>query len=207
MSRSIRRFATSGLTAAFAILLAASCDSPAAVRTGALSLSLTDAPGDVVTAVITIEQIYLQPGNDSTGSRFVISDEVVTTDLLTLVGTTQELVDSLQVPVGTYGQLRFVISGGYIEVEQAGGGTLIYASSPTYAGLPAGAVVAGTLQMPSYASSGLKVTLPAGAIVITDDGFAQWVVDFDVSQSFGQAAGGSGNWVMTPVVHAVVPTP
>ena len=207
MPRSIRRFATSGLTAALAILLAASCDSPSSPRTGALSLSLTDAPGDLVTAVVTIDQIYLQPGNDSTGGRFVIRDEDLTTDLLTLVGTTQALVDSLQVPAGTYGQLRFVITGGYIEVEQAGGGTLIYASSPTYAGLPAGAVVAGTLHMPSYASSGLKVTLPSGTIVIAEGGFVQWVVDFDVSLSFGQAAGGSGNWVMTPVVHAVIPTP
>jgi hypothetical protein len=204
---SIRRFASSGLAAAFVVLLAASCDSPDAARTGALSLSLTDAPGDVVTAVITIDQIYLQPGTDEDGSRFVISDEQVTTDLLTLVGRTQLLVDSLQVPVGSYGQLRFVISGGYIEVEQAGGGTSIYASSPTYAGLPEGAVVAGSLTMPSYAQSGLKVTLSAGAIVIPEDGFVLWVVDFDVSQSFGQAAGGSGNWVMTPVVHAVVPTP
>lgn len=207
MSRSIRRFATSGLTTALAVLLAASCDSPAAVRTGALSLSLTDAPGDIVTAVVTIDQIYLQPGNDSTESRFILRDEDLTTDLLTLVGTTQVLIDSLAVPVGSYGQLRFVISGGYIEVEQAGGGTSIYATSPTYAGLPVGAVVAGNLQMPSFAQSGLKVTLPAGAILITDDGFVTMVLDFDVSQSFGQAAGGSGNWVMTPVVHAVVPAP
>lgn len=137
----------------------------------------------------------------------MLRDEDLTTDLLTLVGTTQALIDSMAVPVGTYGQLRFVISGGYIEVENTGGTTSIYASSPTYAGLPAGAVVAGQLQMPSYAQSGLKVTLPAGAIVITEDDLVILTIDFDVSQSFGQAAGGSGNWVMSPVVRAVVPAP
>ena len=207
MSRSVRRLTTSGLTAALAILVAASCDSPTNEGTGALSLELTDAPGDVLTAVVTVDQIYLQPGNDSTGSRLVLRDDDFTADLLTLVGTTASLIDSLPVPVGSYSQLRFVISGGYIAAEKVGGGTSIYATSATYAGLPPGAVVDGTLHKPSYAHSGLKVTLPAGAIVINENGFVVITIDFDVGQSFGQAAGGSGNWVMTPVVHAVVPAP
>ena len=52
------------------------------------------------------------------------------------------------VPPGTYTQLRFVITGGYIDV-----GGVIYASSPDYEGLPE-ATVGGKLQMPSYAPPG-----------------------------------------------------
>jgi hypothetical protein len=104
------------------------------------------------------------------------------------------------VPAGTYGQLRFVITGGYIEVDNGDGTTSIYASSPTYAGLPSGATVAGPLQMPSFATSGLKVNLPGGAVTI---GSEQKIVlvDFDVSQSYGKEAG-SGKWVMSPVMKA-----
>jgi hypothetical protein len=103
------------------------------------------------------------------------------------------------VPTGTYSQLRFVITGGYIEVPQPGGGTIVYASSPTYEGLPEGAVVGGTLQMPSYAQSGLKIDL--GSLNVGTNAKVV-VVDFDVAQSFGHVAGGSGMWVMHPVCTA-----
>jgi len=93
------------------------------------------------------------------------------------------------------------------QVEGEAGATTIYASSPDYAGLPAGAVVGGTLVMPSLAQSGLKVNLPDDAVVIGEDEVVTLVVDFDVAQSFGQMAGGSGSWVMTPVLHAFVPVP
>jgi hypothetical protein len=67
--------------------------------------------------------------------------------------------------------------------------------------LPSGARVAGELQMPSLAQSGLKVDLPGGAIRIEGDQRIL-LVDFDVAQSLGHVAGGSGRWVMHPVVHA-----
>jgi len=105
------------------------------------------------------------------------------------------------VPAGRYAQLRFVVTGAYIAVENADGGTSIYASSPDYAGLPSGAVVAGALQMPSFGESGLKVDLPDGSVTI---GSSEKIllVDFNVAQSFGQVAGASGQWTMHPVVKA-----
>ena len=206
MFPSLRRAVGAPVLAAALLVLTASCESNA-VRYGQVSLGLTDAPGDVLQAVVTIEQIYVQPGGDSGASRFVIRDTPFTTDLLTLVDSTAVLLEDVDVPVGSYGQLRFVISGGFIAVEQPGGDTAIYASSPTYAGLPEGVVVTGQLQMPSYAQSGLKVQLPSSAIVIVEDSLVVITVDFDVAQSFGQAAGGSGTWVMTPVVHALPPEP
>lgn len=158
-----------------------------------VSVLLTDAPGDVVSAVVTIDEIYLQ----GEGGRTVLRDEPVTTDLVTLANDVAELVDGVEVPAGLYQELRFVISGGYIVVEEEGGEAL-YASSEDYEGLPAGAVVDGSLQMPSYGASGLKVKFDGGL----DVSGSQYVVlvDFDVAQSFGHAAGGDG-WVMSPVVQ------
>jgi hypothetical protein len=189
--------------AAALMLGAASCDGATGLRTGDITVQLTDAPGDVLKAVVTIERIYLQPGDDSTelSGRVILRDEPITIDLLTLVDSLHPLITEMAVPAQTYGQLRFVISGGFIEVETAGG-TEIYASSPSYAGLPAGSTIAGSLIMPSWAQSGLKVQLPGDAVTVDVNGLLVLVVDFDVAQSFGAAAGMSGNWVMTPVIIA-----
>lgn len=201
----LRRTVGAALTFALATLAVASCDSATEVSTGELSVLLTDAPGDVVAAVVTIDRIYLQGAETGEDGRIILREDDVTTDLLTLVGTTQSLIEDAEIPEGSYGQLRFVISGAYIEVEGEAGATTLYASSPTYAGLPAGATVGGSLQMPSLAQSGLKVNLPGDALVIDADGKVTLVVDFDVAQSFGQAAGGSGRWVMTPVLQGSIP--
>ena len=176
-------------------------DDPAGSNSSQLSILLTDAPGDLKTAVVTISQIYLQGSEKEESSRVVLSNTVTTTDLLTLTNSTTTLVQDAVVPAGSYSQLRFVITGGYVEVENSDGSTSIYASSPSYEGLPAGAQVAGTLQMPSFAQTGIKVNLPGGAVSITGEQKVL-LVDFDVSQSFGQQAGQSGRWVMTPVLEA-----
>lgn len=205
MFSSLRRAAAAVLTGALVVVGAASCESSTGLRTGQISLLLTDAPGDVVTAVVTIEQIYLQGSDSDNSERVILRNTPFTTDLLTLVDSTVVLLEDVTVPARSYGQLRFVISGGYIEVENADASTTIYASSPTYAALPEGAVVGGSLQMPSFAQSGLKVNLPNDAVVILEDETVVLLVDFDVAQSFGQAAGASGMWVMTPVLNATVP--
>ena len=181
------------------------CADSTAPGTGSMTILLTDAPGDFKKAVVTISQIYLQGGEGEDappGGRVVLRDEEWTGDLLTLANETAALVEDATVPAGRYEQLRFVITGGYIEVENADGSTSVYASSPTYAGLPAGTTVDGPLQMPSFAETGIKVNLPDGGIVISGDQKIL-LVDFDVSQSFGQQAGLSGMWVMHPVVTAI----
>lgn len=194
----IRAFTT--LLLGSLLLGAAGCDSTSP-ESGSVSIKLTDAPGDFVKAVVTIDQIYLQAGENADGDRVVLRDEDVTVDLLTLANATADLVSDAQVPGGTYSQLRFVITGAYIEVEDATGGTSIYASSPTYPGLPAGSPVDGTLTMPSFAQTGIKVNLPGGAVELEGE-TKVLLVDFDVSRSFGQQAGTSGMWVMSPVLDA-----
>ncbi|HEX8908088.1 MAG TPA: DUF4382 domain-containing protein [Anaeromyxobacteraceae bacterium] len=161
-------------------------------QTGKVSLLLKDAPANFSAAVVTISEIDLV----GSGGTTVLSTTKTTTNLLNLANDTAKLVDGVDVPVGTYTQLRFVITGGYIDV-----GGVIYASSPTYEGLPQGATVGGELRMPSYGQSGLKVDLPGGAVTVGTAGKVL-LVDFNVSQSFGQDAGASGAWVMHPVMQA-----
>jgi hypothetical protein len=182
-------------------LSACAADGSSAPGTSKVSILLTDAPGDVKKAVVTISQIYLQGSDDEQSGRVVLLNTPVTTDLLTLANSTAELVNDAVVPAGTYSQLRFVVTGGYIEVDDGHGGTSIYASSPDYAGLPAGAPVAGQLKMPSYAQTGIKVNLPDGGFHVSGEQKVL-LVDFDVARSFGHQAGASGMWVMTPVLTA-----
>jgi hypothetical protein len=192
----LRPFIAAAAIALGAIAPLTSCSDSTSAGNAKLSILLTDAPGDVKAAVVTIDEIYLQGSG-----RVVLMDQPVTTDLLTLANSTADLVKDAVVPAGSYGQLRFVVSGAYIEVENGDGTTSIYATSPDYAGLPAGAQVAGTLQTPSFDQSGLKVNLPDGALHLAAEEKIL-LVDFDVSQSFGHEAGGSGSWVMHPVLKA-----
>jgi hypothetical protein len=178
------------------LVASAGCSDGAGNGEARLSLRLTDAPGDVRAAVVTISEIYLQ----GEGGRLTLMDEPVTTDLAELANTTATLVDEAIVPEGTYGELRFVVTGGYIEVDGAAEGTTeIFASSPDYEGLPDGVVPDGELHMPSLGSSGLKVKLEGDRLEVAGDAKIV-LVDFDVAQSFGKEAGGSGRWVMSPVV-------
>ncbi len=164
-----------------------------------VTIKLTDAPGDYRRAVVTISEVELL--GEGENNRVTLLNEARTTDLITLANDTADLVKDAVVPAGTYKELRFVITGAFIEVEQADGSTKIFASSPDYAGLPAGAQVAGSLQMPSYGSSGLKVKL---AEPVTVEGEQKVIlVDFDVAQSFGHTGGaGSDKWIMSPVIKA-----
>ena len=159
-----------------------------------VTIKLTDAPGDFKAAVVTISEVYLQ----GEGGRVVLSTEATTTNLITLANDTQDIVKDAIVPEGRYSELRFVISGAYIEVEQDDGSTLIYATSNDYAGLPEGATVAGTLQTPSFSSSGVKVKLDGDVEVAGEQKVI--LVDFDVSQSFGKERGQGDKWVMKPVI-------
>ena len=191
------------LAAAAALLLGAgaACSDSTGADSGRLSIKLTDAPGDFRRAVVTIERVYLQ-GSDDEGDedgRVILLDVPRTIDLLTLADSVDDLVTDAIVPSGTYHQLRFVISGAFIEVEQEDGSTRVYAT-PGYAAVPEGRNVSGHLQTPSFASSGLKVKLPGDQVRIEGDQKIL-LVDFDVSRSFGHEAG-EDRWVMHPVLEA-----
>lgn len=146
-------------------------------------------------AVVTIDEIYLQPAEGSDTSRFVLRDKPITTDLLTLARDTATLVEGALVPAGRYSELRFVISGAYIDVVGEG----LFAT-PDYDAVPPDTAVIGTLKTPSFDTSGLKVKLPSDDLFDGSGLHPIVLARFDVAESFGHAAG--SGWVMHPVIQA-----
>lgn len=191
----MRRIGLLGLLALTGALVA--CDSSVgAPETARVTIMLTDAPGELTQAVVTISQIYLQgseSGDDENG-RVILSEDVITTDLLTLANDVQTIVDGVTIAAGTYGQLRFVIEGAYIVVEGETG-DLVYAT-PGYAEAPE--QVDGVLMCPSCGTSGIKVNL--NGVLTLDTDSESLLVDFDVAESFGHDTATSGMWVLNPTL-------
>ncbi|HUF13633.1 MAG TPA: DUF4382 domain-containing protein [Longimicrobiales bacterium] len=180
-----------------ALALGACDDSATGNGEGSFTLLLTDAPGDFDKAVVTIERIELiGDASDEVGGALLLRDEPWSGNLLELQNEVATLIENAPVAAGTYQQLRLIISGGCIEVETETGSD-IFASTGYAACGPAD----GSLVMPSFEETGLKIDLPGGGIQITS---SQKIVllDFVVSESFGQQAGMSGSWVMHPVIRA-----
>jgi hypothetical protein len=168
------------------------CDSGADPAFGSVTILLTDAPGELSEAWVTITDIYLQGQageSDPAATRvYLLQDGEETHELLDLANTVVKLVGGEMVPTGRYGQLRVVMSGGCVVADG-----VVYASSDSYVEC---GDRHGTLQMPSFAQTGAKVLLHG--LTVTG-GQNVVVLDFDVARSF--AAGASGNYVLTPVIH------
>jgi len=182
------------IAAAAAALVAfgSACDSGTS-ETTSLSILLKDAPDNIKSAVVTIDEVNLV-GSDGV---VVLTGDPTTVDLLTLATDALDLVTDVSIPSGSYQQLRFVISGGYIEVDNGDGTSTFYASEG-YDELPDGVTATGELQMPSFAQSGLKVNMAEGSLELSGDQEIL-LVDFDVRQSFGHEAA-ANRWVMHPVI-------
>jgi len=166
---------------------------PSQPRTLATAVEATPVACPFQAAAITIDEIYLQ-GEEG---RTTLRSDPVTVELCDLGNQALLLVQDVQVPAGSYQEIRFVVSGGYVQDAADGN---VYAT-PGY-DLPAELAPAdGSLQMPSWGSSGLKVNFDGGPVTIAGE---QKVIslEFDLAQSFGQLAGGSSQWVMSPVIRA-----
>jgi hypothetical protein len=171
-----------GLAIATTVLMAG-CDADPAGSDGMtrVRVLLTDAPGDLASAEVTISSVYFQ----GQGGRVPLFDGAATFDLLELQnGITAELAEVV-IPAGSYSDLRLVVQSA----------SLTTLDGRTYS------TAAGTLTCPSCAQSGLKVKMPGGAVRLESDSEVL-LLDFDVAQSFGRQAGQSGRWVMHPVIHA-----
>jgi hypothetical protein len=165
--------------------------------TARVSLTLTDAPGDVEAAWVEIGEIYLQGGGNQGQTMLLeegVADGLGLIELTELAGTTLDLIDDVEIAAGNYGQLRFVIEGAVLETEEGE----VFTFNATH---PLGTPSTGSLTCPSCSQTGIKVLLP-GEVADLEAGAHLLVLDFDVSQSFGRAAGQSGQWVMSPVIRA-----
>lgn len=183
-----------------ASLMLGACDD-GSPETGRLVINLTDAPGNLAAAFVSVREIVLftAEGDESAEGRTVLTP--ATTEYINLLeltnGAVLELVDAT-VTTGIYSELRLVIDQAYVVTEDGD----VFAT--VGAALPAGVVADGTLRCPSCSSSGFKVKFMDGGIDIQDN--ARVTVDFDVNQSFGHVAGQSGAWIMHPVLRATSTT-
>jgi len=185
------------LIALAAVLALGACDSGDPDGPGSMSILLTDAAGDVEQAIVTIERIEIVGGS---GGPRVLMDTPWTGDLTELTNEFVTLVDGYVLPQGNYSQLRLVVSEACIAVEADGGPNEVYASSGAFAAECDGTPT-GDLQMPSLSQTGIKVIFQGAISVDSDQTIV--LIDFDVEESFGKLAGGSGQWVMDPTIHGV----
>jgi len=204
-SNKLRTLVPTVLVLAAAVGLGA-CGDSTGVGTTRMSLRLTDAPaGDLLEAWVGIDSVWLQGGaSGSSGGHVTLLD--TPSDLVKLSSldqSTEDLVSDVEVPSGTYTQLRIFVSQGVAVAQNSSGEITAYTLGG--ATLPAGSdfspTASGQLICPSCGQSGFKVNLPGGNVQL--QGTAKiLVLDFDVAQSFGHDAAASDQWVLHPVMMA-----
>jgi hypothetical protein len=156
-----------------------------------MTLSLTDAPtslAGVQSVFITVTGVEVKP---TSGASLTLNlSSPLTVDLLTLQqGSIASLVNSAQVPAGSYDWLRLILD------TSAGKDYVLYCSTGTTCTSPTHV----DLTIPSGAETGLKVvrgfTMPA-------NGAIHLVVDFSVARSIVPIPN-STSWHMKPVLRVL----
>lgn len=161
-----------------------------------VSLYLTDAAGDVEAVWVEILHVYME-GDNTEGDPEPMDLLEASTELVKLTDLTESdvsIAQSVELPAGTYRELRFVFGGAVLETTD---GEVYVKDGAVH---PDGLEPTGVLVCPSCSQSGLKVKF-SEPLELEQDGVAI-LADFDVSQSFGKDRGASGQWVMHPVIHA-----
>ena len=186
MSRRFRNSIALALVAGGAV----ACGGSDSGTTGQLTIRLTDAPGDhIESATVYISSIYLIGGNDTTGTRFTISETPQQYDLMTLQNGVTTALGTATVPVGDYTQLRLKVDSARVTLK---------------AGVTIGGASTVSLRTPSAQQTGIKVNFSGPLQVVPGQTFL--VVDFDVARNFVfQGPRGAPTGVsFKPVLHAVV---
>jgi hypothetical protein len=145
-----------------------------------VQVHLTDAPADYLeVAEVCVSQIYLQGGddeeeNEDEGGRTILWDkdpDAQCFDLLELQGVSASLTDGgVEVPAGTYGQLRFIVESARV----------VLAEGYTFSD---GESTEMDLIVPSGAQTGIKVLL-LDPIFAEAGTLTEVTVDADVEQNF-----------------------
>lgn len=181
-------------TALAAAALVAACGGGSdgnGASTGTMRLSLTDAPACGYDNVfVTVEKVRVHQSSSAGENDAGWSELVLATpqriDLLTLTNGTLLPLGELELPAGSYTQMRLVLAPNTA--------TTPLANSIT----PTGGVET-ALTTPSGQQSGLKMNVnlavPAGQV-------ADFAIDFDACKSFVKA-GNSGNIHLKPVLSVI----
>lgn len=170
-------------------LLVAGCDSNDSGG-GTMAVELTDAPGDILEATVTIEQVSAvrssnaESGEATDGGTPVLTDSSFTVDLTTLQDGVTRLLGEVQLDPGTYSQIR---------LKTAREATVMYEDS-------SGNAVEADLQLPSASETGVKINFDPVSLDSEGDR-AEITLDFSVEESFVDA-GETGTYIFKPVVDA-----
>lgn len=149
-----------------------------------MAVYLTDAPGDILSAEVTIESVTAVRSNGDDDGTPVLTDSSFTVDLTTLQGGVTELMGEVQLDPGTYSQIR---------LKTAREATVLYEDS-------SGTAKEADLQLPSADQTGLKINFNPVSLESEGDR-VEITLDFSVEDSF-VSAGASGKYIFKPVVRA-----
>ena len=191
--------------AALGVVLAG-CDSTSSDSSGALSVTMDGASksskafrassrhrstaADVDTALVTIEKISIVPAEktDESGGPEVgvtaLTDSNFTVDLKKLQSGIEAILPDIEIPTGTYSQLRLVTAGkAQISFTDTNG--------------------IEEVMIASGQQTGLKVNFPKFRVQNADDR-VDLTVSWDVEESL--KGSGSGTYVITPAINDATPT-
>jgi Domain of unknown function (DUF4382) len=166
-------------------------DSNSDSGTGTMRLSLTDAPACGYDNVfVTVEKVRVHRSsaagaNDGGWEEMAVSP-ALQVDLLTLTNGTLEPLGQMQLPAGTYTQMRLLLA--------ANGNSAPWANYI----VPEGGS-ATPLTTPSAQQSGLKMNVN---LTVNPDTVADFAIDFDACKSFVRA-GNSGRYLLKPVLQVI----
>ena len=142
--------------------------------TGTLRLVLTDAPLNAQSINVTISRVEVVPAGEG-GEPLVLVDTPQTFDLLALAAA-ETLLGEAQIPAGTYGQIRLIVTLATITTDQ---GTF-------------------DITIPSGIQTGIKLV---HEFEITPDTILTFILDFDAGESVVQTPPGSNNYLLKPVIR------
>ena len=157
---------------------------------GQLSVLLTDAPGDILEANVTIERVSVVPSTDTAsgdadeGGLEVLSEDSMTVDLVQLQNDVTETLGTITIPEGSYSQIR---------LKTARDATVYYEDAN-------GARQEADLMLPSADETGIKINFEEFTVGSAQDSI-EVTLDFNVHESFVKA-GQAGKYIFKPVVHA-----
>lgn len=155
-----------------------------------MAVNLTDAPGDILEAEVTIEQVTAVKsdnagsGDATEGGTPVLSDSAITVDLTTLQDGVTKFLGEVQLDAGTYSQIR---------LKTAREASVLYEDAD-------GNEAEANLRLPSAQETGVKINFDPVSLESEDDR-AEITLDFSVEESFVEG-GSTGTYIFKPVVDA-----
>lgn len=202
-TKTTKMFATLALGAMLSLGLTACSDDGVGPEQTSLTVRLTDAPGDLAGAWISVESVELAGQTEAGPGPFQLETQDSDGFVKLEADAVTDLVEGAPVEPGTYGQIRLVIDAGVVRTTDDE--LFTFGSFDELPSEVADLPVAGALRCPSCRQTGVKVNVPGGGLQI-DQETSIVMLDFNVSESFGREAGASGMFVMRPTITSSVVT-